>query len=165
MAFYTYSHETYEPCTFGNGTFHGTPEEGFEVGAVYLRARCFSENSSSPTRLRYSISYISGRSPVFCERSPLPLWNLPINGFNASFLHFLPTISPCSDGDPHSLIIPHPIQAPQHFRRGAGRLRSGVRHRVGCGRRSPGGGVCRRGFRRRRDRCRERRTVRSPYRP
>ena len=36
MAFYTYSHEKYEPCIFGNGTFHGTPEEAFEVGAMYL---------------------------------------------------------------------------------------------------------------------------------
>jgi hypothetical protein len=39
MAFYTYSNERYEPCTFPNGTFYGTPEEGFEVGAAYLRAR------------------------------------------------------------------------------------------------------------------------------
>jgi len=37
LAFYTYSHEKYEPCTFPNGTFHGTPEEAFEVGATYLR--------------------------------------------------------------------------------------------------------------------------------
>lgn len=36
MAFYTYSHERYEPCVFGNGTLHGTPEEAFEVAAVYL---------------------------------------------------------------------------------------------------------------------------------
>lgn len=36
LAFYTYSHERYEPCTFHNGTFEGTPEEGFEVGATYL---------------------------------------------------------------------------------------------------------------------------------
>jgi len=39
MAFYTYSNDRYEPCTFPNGTFYGTPEEAFEVGAVYLRAR------------------------------------------------------------------------------------------------------------------------------
>jgi len=39
MAFYTYSHERYEPCTFPNGTFYGTPEEALEVGAVYLAAR------------------------------------------------------------------------------------------------------------------------------
>jgi hypothetical protein len=39
MAFYTYSNERYEPCIFPNGTFYGTPEEAFEVGAVYLRAR------------------------------------------------------------------------------------------------------------------------------
>jgi hypothetical protein len=36
LAFYTYSHEKYEPCTFANGTFHGTPEEAFDVGAGYL---------------------------------------------------------------------------------------------------------------------------------
>lgn len=36
LAFYTYSHEKYEPCMFGNGSFHGTPEEAFEIGAVYL---------------------------------------------------------------------------------------------------------------------------------
>jgi len=39
MAFYTYSNERYEPCTFPNSTFYGTPEDAFEVGAVYLRAR------------------------------------------------------------------------------------------------------------------------------
>ena len=39
MAFYTYSNERYEPSTFHNGTFYGTPEEAFEVGAAYLRAR------------------------------------------------------------------------------------------------------------------------------
>ncbi|SRR6266550_3284395 len=33
MAFYTYSGKKYEPCVFGNGTFHGTPEEAFEIGA------------------------------------------------------------------------------------------------------------------------------------
>ena len=36
MAFYTYSHETYEPCFFNNGSWHGTPEEAFETSAVYL---------------------------------------------------------------------------------------------------------------------------------
>jgi hypothetical protein len=39
LAFYTYSNERYEPCVFPNGTFEGTPEEGFEVGAVYLSNR------------------------------------------------------------------------------------------------------------------------------
>jgi hypothetical protein len=39
MAFYTYGNERYEPCTFPNGTFYGTPEEAFEVGAAYLRTR------------------------------------------------------------------------------------------------------------------------------
>jgi len=33
IAFYTYSGKKYEPCVFGNGTFHGTPEEAFEIGA------------------------------------------------------------------------------------------------------------------------------------
>ena len=36
MAFYTYSHERYEPSVFDNGTFEGTPEEAFDTGAVYL---------------------------------------------------------------------------------------------------------------------------------
>jgi hypothetical protein len=39
MAFYTYSNERYAPCTFPNGTFYGTAEGAFEVGAVYLRTR------------------------------------------------------------------------------------------------------------------------------
>ena len=38
MAFYTYSHEKYEPSMFSNGTFHGTPEEAFEMAAIYLNA-------------------------------------------------------------------------------------------------------------------------------
>jgi hypothetical protein len=36
MAFYTYSNEKYEPSYFDNGTFEGTPEEGFDTAAVYL---------------------------------------------------------------------------------------------------------------------------------
>ena len=36
MAFYTYSHEKYEPCVFDNGSWHGTPEEAFDTSAVYL---------------------------------------------------------------------------------------------------------------------------------
>ena len=36
MAFYTYSHEKYEPCMFNNGTFHGTPEEAFDSSSIYL---------------------------------------------------------------------------------------------------------------------------------
>lgn len=36
MAFYTYSHEAYEPCIFDNGSWHGTPEEAFDTSAVYL---------------------------------------------------------------------------------------------------------------------------------
>jgi hypothetical protein len=39
MAFYTYSHERYEPCAFDTGKDHGTPEEAFETAAVYLRDR------------------------------------------------------------------------------------------------------------------------------
>jgi hypothetical protein len=37
LAFYTYSGERYEPSFFANGTFFGTPEEGLDVGGVYLR--------------------------------------------------------------------------------------------------------------------------------
>jgi hypothetical protein len=37
LAFYTYSNEKYEPCMFHNGTFHGTPEEAFDISAVYLQ--------------------------------------------------------------------------------------------------------------------------------
>ena len=36
MAFYTYSNEKYEPCVFNTGSLHGTPEEAFETGAIYL---------------------------------------------------------------------------------------------------------------------------------
>lgn len=36
VAFFTYSREKYEPCMFPNGTFHGTPEDAFDIGAVYL---------------------------------------------------------------------------------------------------------------------------------
>jgi hypothetical protein len=39
VAFFTYSHERYEPTFFENGELEGTPEEGFEVGAVYLQPR------------------------------------------------------------------------------------------------------------------------------
>lgn len=37
VAFFAYSNEKYSPCTFESGSFYGTPEEGFEVGAVYLQ--------------------------------------------------------------------------------------------------------------------------------
>ncbi|MGA2659374.1 MAG: hypothetical protein ABSH34_17860 [Verrucomicrobiota bacterium] len=39
VAFFTHSHERYEPTFFENGRLEGTPEEGFEVGAVYLQSR------------------------------------------------------------------------------------------------------------------------------
>lgn len=39
LAFYTYSNERYEACTFRNGKFHGTPEGAFDVGAAYLGER------------------------------------------------------------------------------------------------------------------------------
>ncbi|MBK1723980.1 hypothetical protein [Thiocystis violacea] len=37
MAFYTYSHDAYEPSVFNNGTWHGTPEEAFDTASVYLQ--------------------------------------------------------------------------------------------------------------------------------
>jgi hypothetical protein len=37
VAFFSYSSEEYEPCAFGSGGFYGTPEEGLDVGAVYLQ--------------------------------------------------------------------------------------------------------------------------------
>jgi hypothetical protein len=36
VAFFTYSHEKYEPTMFHSGGFHGTPEEGLDIGAIYL---------------------------------------------------------------------------------------------------------------------------------
>ena len=36
VAFFPYSHEKYEPTFFDNGSLYGTPEQGFDVGAVYL---------------------------------------------------------------------------------------------------------------------------------
>jgi len=36
VAYYSYSKMKYDPCVFENGSFEGTPEEGFEVGAMYL---------------------------------------------------------------------------------------------------------------------------------
>jgi hypothetical protein len=36
LAFYTYSHNKYEPSVFDNGSFYGTPEEAFQATAVYL---------------------------------------------------------------------------------------------------------------------------------
>jgi len=36
VAFYTYSHERYEPTVFQTGQPFGTPEEGLDIGAIYL---------------------------------------------------------------------------------------------------------------------------------
>ena len=36
-AFFTYSNEKYSPCCFGSGTFFGTLEEAFDIGAMYLQ--------------------------------------------------------------------------------------------------------------------------------
>lgn len=36
LAFYTYSHEKYQPCVFMSGSFTGTPEEAMDIGANYL---------------------------------------------------------------------------------------------------------------------------------
>lgn len=35
-AFYTYSNERYEPSVFPHGDWFGTPEQAFDIGAVYL---------------------------------------------------------------------------------------------------------------------------------
>jgi hypothetical protein len=37
-AFYTYSNERYEPTVFHSGDWFGTPEEAFDIGALYLRS-------------------------------------------------------------------------------------------------------------------------------
>ena len=37
VAFYTYSHERYEATFFPDGSMFGTPEDAFDVGAVYLQ--------------------------------------------------------------------------------------------------------------------------------
>ena len=37
LAFYTYSHEKYEPCIFPHGDWMGTPEQAFATSAVYLQ--------------------------------------------------------------------------------------------------------------------------------
>ena len=37
LAFFTYSDEKYTPSVFHTGDVHGTPEEAFEIGAVYLQ--------------------------------------------------------------------------------------------------------------------------------
>lgn len=36
-AFYTYSNERYEPCILPSGKWFGTPEEIFDIGAMYLQ--------------------------------------------------------------------------------------------------------------------------------
>jgi len=36
VAYFSYSNMKYDPCVFENGFSQGTPEEGFEVGAMYL---------------------------------------------------------------------------------------------------------------------------------
>jgi hypothetical protein len=35
--FYKYSDDQYEPCMFPNGTWVGSPEEAFDIGAHYLQ--------------------------------------------------------------------------------------------------------------------------------
>lgn len=37
VAFYTYSQERYEATFFPSGEIHGTPEEAFDLGAIYLQ--------------------------------------------------------------------------------------------------------------------------------
>jgi len=36
VAFFKYSDMKYEPCLFDNGVWTGTPEQAFDIGAVYL---------------------------------------------------------------------------------------------------------------------------------
>ena len=36
FAFYTYSNDRYEPSMYPSGSFFGTPEEAFDIGATYL---------------------------------------------------------------------------------------------------------------------------------
>ena len=36
VAFYTYSHERYEPAVYQNGDTFGTPEAAFDLAAMYL---------------------------------------------------------------------------------------------------------------------------------
>lgn len=36
VAFYTYSHEKYEPCVYPDGSWFGSMEDAFEIGATYL---------------------------------------------------------------------------------------------------------------------------------
>jgi hypothetical protein len=36
VAFYTYSHDRYEPCVFANGSWTGSLEDCFDIGATYL---------------------------------------------------------------------------------------------------------------------------------
>ena len=37
LALYTYSHERYEPSVFPTGSFQGTPEEAFDLAAIFLQ--------------------------------------------------------------------------------------------------------------------------------
>lgn len=37
VAFYAYSNDKYEPAVFDSGDFFGSPEQGFDLGAVYLQ--------------------------------------------------------------------------------------------------------------------------------
>ena len=37
FAYYSYSRMKYEPSVLNNGTFYGTPEEGFESAGMYLQ--------------------------------------------------------------------------------------------------------------------------------
>ena len=36
VAFYTYSHERYEPTLYASGEVYGTPEDAFDLAAIYL---------------------------------------------------------------------------------------------------------------------------------
>ena len=47
LAFYTYTHERYEPCIFPTGEWFGTPEEAFDVGARNIWSRAVGPFTSA----------------------------------------------------------------------------------------------------------------------
>ena len=57
LAFYTYSHEKYEPTCFADGTGHGTPEDALDIGPAVCREcrlHCGDARPSARTAARRS---------------------------------------------------------------------------------------------------------------